>query len=57
MQQHDASRVYSGGAPLLPRDPVGRAARAAHVAGEVRATQARVDLIVEAGELILAWPF
>lgn len=49
VQQYDAGGINSGRAAFLPRDPVGRAARSAHAAGALAATQAGVDLIVKAG--------
>lgn len=50
MQQHDAGGIHRGGATVVPRHPVGRAACATHAAGALAAPQARVDLIAEAGK-------
>lgn len=50
VQQHDAGGVHRGRSALVPRDPVGRAARAAHAAGALAAAQAGVDAAAQAGE-------
>ncbi|KOB66116.1 putative Pleckstrin-like proteiny domain-containing family G member 1, partial [Operophtera brumata] len=52
VMQHDAGGVDRGRASLVPRDPVGRAARAAHAASALAAPQERMDATAKENDML-----